>query len=179
MSIDGYKIRPAHPTDVPVLPSVERESLVLFAGLEEELGFGPQRPVEVNSVETLEAAREAGLLWVATDDRDAPVGFALVLEIDGSAHLDELDVLPTHGRHGVGSALLEAVCSGARASGYPAVTLSTFRDVPWNAPFYARRGFRVLDASELSPGLARIVEIERGIGLRTDLRVIMKRDIYG
>ena len=179
MSIDGYKIRPAHPMDVPVLPSVEREALVLFAGLEEDLGFGPQRPVEVDSVETFEAAQEAGLLWVATDDRDAPVGFALVLEIDGSAHLDELDVLPTHGRQGVGSALLEAVCSWARASGFHAVTLSTFRDVPWNAPFYARRGFRALDANELSPGLARIVEIERGMGLRTDLRVIMKRDMYG
>ena len=162
-----------------MLPSVEREALVLFAGLAEELGFGPQRPVEVNSVETFETAREAGLLWVATDDRDAPVGFALVFEIDGSAHLDELDVLPAHGRQGVGSDLLEAVCSWSRINGCPAVTLSTFRDVPWNAPFYARRGFRALEASELSPGLARIVEIEREMGLRTDLRVIMRRDIYG
>jgi hypothetical protein len=34
------------------------------------------------------------------------------------------------------------------------VTLTTFRDVPWNAPFYRRLGFEVVD--ELPSGLAAI-----------------------
>ena len=38
----------------------------------------------------------------------------------------------------------------------PAVTLTTFRDVPWNAPYYERLGFRTLAADEITPGLAAI-----------------------
>ena len=72
---------------------------------------------------------------------------------------------------------MEAVCVWAREHAYPAVTLSTFQCVPWNEPFYARHGFCEVDRSELTPGLARIPEIERGIGLRVDLRVIMRRRI--
>lgn len=41
-------------------------------------------------------------------------------------------------RQGLGTALLEAVCSWAKARGFPAVTLSTFRDVPSDGPFYRR-----------------------------------------
>jgi hypothetical protein len=56
------------------------------------------------------------------------------------------------------------------------VTLATFRDVPWNGPFYARRGFVAVPMHELSPGLRDLVDLERSRGLRTDLRVIMRRD---
>ena len=101
------------------------------------------------------------------------VGFALVLEIGGFAHLEELDVLPPHGRKGLGSALLDAVCTWAGQGGYPAVTLSTFRDVPWNAPFYQRRGFRVVVPSELSDDHVQLVVSEQRRGLRPDLRVMM------
>jgi hypothetical protein len=42
--------------------------------------------------------------------------------------------------------------NGLPEAGYPAVTLRTFRDVPWNGPFYLRRGFAVVDSAALSPG---------------------------
>ena len=169
----GYSIRPARVADVPALPNVELEAATLFAAYEVETGLDAETLARTNSVEDFRAAQEAGRLWVAVDSSDAPVGFALLTEIDGYLHLDELDVQPAHGRQGLGSALLAAVCSWAEANDYPGVTLSTFRDVPWNAPFYARRGFRVLPAGELTPGLARLVDSERGRGLRTDLRVVM------
>ena len=108
-----------------------------------------------------------------------PIGFALVLDIGGYAHLAELDVLPSHGRQGVGSALLDAVCTWARSAGYPAVTLRTFRDVPWNAPFYARRGFRVVDSAQLSPEHVGLEVSERRRGLRTNIRVTMRLDTAG
>jgi len=123
----------------------------------------------------LRPAQEAGRLWVAVDKSDGPVGFAFVRELDGVAHLEELDVLPEHGGRGLGSALLDAVNAWAIGR-YAAITLATFRDVPWNAPFYARRGFREIPADELSPGLRDLVTIERSRGLRTDLRVMMRRD---
>jgi GNAT superfamily N-acetyltransferase len=133
--------------------------------------------MEVNSLDTFSRAQESGRLWVAVDSLNQPVAFALMLEIDGAAHLEELDVLPAHGRKGLGGALVDVVCAWARDAGYPAVTLSTFRDVPWNGPFYAHHGFRAIDAASLSAGLARLVEKEAKRGLRTDQRAIMRRDL--
>src|SRR6185503_4422447 len=53
----------------------------------------------------------------------------------------EIDVSPSHGRRGIGAALLEHACAWAAESGYPSVVLGTLSDVPWNAPFYARTGW--------------------------------------
>ena len=130
-------------------------------------------PAEVNSLETFAAAHATGRLWVAVDAEDRPVGFALVTEVDGVGHLEEMDVLPAHGRKGLGDALL--VCDWAKSNGYLALTISTFRDV-WNAPFYAERGFRILSTLDLTPGLANLVESEKRHGLRTNLRIVMRRE---
>jgi 4-diphosphocytidyl-2-C-methyl-D-erythritol kinase len=172
----GYTILKAQSSDVPKLPDIEREAASLFSSRATELGFNPDAPVHVHSLETLNAAQTSDRLWVALDSLSQPVGFALVLEIDGFAHLEEMDVLPAHGRKGVGATLLEAVCTWASEKGYPAVTLSTFRDIPWNGPFYARHGFHAVHPGALSNGLAAIVETERRCGLRTELRAIMRRD---
>jgi GNAT superfamily N-acetyltransferase len=93
---------------------------------------------------------------------DPPIGFASVGLIDRVAHLWQLAVDPDEGRRGYGTALVRAVCAWARANGDGAVTLTTFRDVAWNGPFYARLGFRTL--AELTPGLAAIRDHERSIG---------------
>jgi len=91
-----------------------------------------------------------------------PVGFASVELVDGAAHIWQLSVLPSAGRQGRGTALVTAVCDWAAAAGYDAVTLTTFRDVPWNAPFYARLGFRPV--TDLAPELAEARAHERAIG---------------
>lgn len=172
-----YRIRAATASDVPRLAGVERAAVALYEPLVEELEIGSLG--RVTPPGELEAALADGHLWVVADGSDAPVGFALVREIDDVVHLEEIDVHPEHGRRGLGAAMLEAVCAWAHDAGYPAVTLSTFREVPWNGPFYARHGFRVLEAHELSPGLAAVVEDERARGLRTDLRAIMRRETGG
>ncbi len=169
------RVRLAIESDVALLPAIEVAAFAIYAPYAVALGFSPDEPPEPTAVEALRAAQESGRLWVAVDANDGPVGFAFVRELDGAAHLEELDVLPEHGGRGLGSALLEAVRTWASGR-YPAVTLATFRDVPWNAPFYARRGFREIPAHELSPGLRDLVTIERRRGLRTDLRVMMRRD---
>jgi N-acetylglutamate synthase-like GNAT family acetyltransferase len=84
-------------------------------------------------------------------------------------------VVPESGGSGIGSALLATVCAHARAAGLRAVTLTTFRDVPWNAPFCARRGFRVLPEDEWTPGLAALVAREEELGLPRGMRVVMCR----
>ena len=67
--------------------------------------------------------------------------------IGGGAHLEQLSVHPDHGGRGIGRALLRAGCDWAGAHGYPELTLATYRDVPWNGPFYASEGF-----VEVGPG---------------------------
>jgi predicted N-acetyltransferase YhbS len=85
--------------------------------------------------------------------------------------------LPAYGRRGLGARLLEGVCDWAEAHGYPAVTLSTFRDVPWNGPFYRKHGFRDLQPAEWTPGMQAIREKEAQHGLRVEARVFMRRDL--
>jgi GNAT superfamily N-acetyltransferase len=100
-------------------------------------------------------------------------------KIENYAHLDELDVLPSHEGKGIGTTLLATVCSWAKDMGYPAVTLRTFRDVPWNAPFYQRRGFRIVESEALSLAHVGLEASERQRGLRTDLRVTMVYETAG
>lgn len=114
---------------------------------------------------------------MAAGPDEQPVGFALVSVVDGLAHLEELDVHPEHGRRGLGTALVETVREWARNAGFKAITLSTFRDVPWNAPFYAQLGFRVLTEDELTEGLLQLREAEAGRGLPIRARVMMRREL--
>jgi GNAT superfamily N-acetyltransferase len=172
MSDPPYEVILAAPEDVGLLPEIERVAGLQFKAYH-DLGIPDEMFDAPNPVETFAAAQQAGRLWVARAASGELVGFALVTEIEGYAHLDELDVLPAYGRRGVGSALLAAVCAWSRDAGYAGVTLRTFRDVPWNAPFYQKRGFRVVDSQALSTGHAALERSERQRGLRTDIRVTM------
>ena len=93
---------------------------------------------------------------------DPAVGFACVEVVDGDAHLWQLAVHPNAGRQGRGTALVRSVCEWAGSQGLPGVTLTTFRDVAWNGPFYARLGFEVMDV--LPPGMKAIRQHEKDIG---------------
>lgn len=131
---------------------------------------------DVTGLDELEHALGAGLLWVARDAAGAPVGFALVELLD-EPHLEEIDVDPAHGRRGLGRALLAVVLAWARGAGHAGITLTTFRDVAWNAPFYARLGFRALGPGEIRPGLAATMREETARGLDPARRVAMRLDL--
>ena len=158
----------ARPHDVPLLPAIELAAARLFEGLVPE-----SLMKETSDVEELAAAQTAGRLWVALVD-DAPVGFAhVVLRDDGVPHLEEIDVHPAHGRRGLGAGLVRAVCAWAEAAGHRELTLTTFSDVAWNAPFYARLGFVVVDRDDWPPAIATIVTGEAARGLDPATRVVM------
>ena len=156
------------PDEIPGLPEIERRACVLFLTVPATAGL----PDYLTPVEDFEAAGRAGLLWVARGEDGRPVGFALAEDLVDSIHLQELDVLPEFGRRGIGAALVARVLEEAGTRGKP-VTLSTFRDVPWNAPWYARLGFRALEPEELSPALRVRMDEETARGLPEALRVAM------
>lgn len=169
----GYRIEPARASDLAGLPEIERAALALFAP--GQLPEGAR--ADTTSLCELRTALEAGLLWVARAPGDGVVGFALVELLAGTPHLEEIDVHPAHGRRGVGRALVDAVLRWARSAGHASLTLTTFRDVPWNAPFYARIGFRSLERSELTPELDAIVREEAARGFDPGRRVVMRCDL--
>ncbi|NJK52210.1 MAG: GNAT family N-acetyltransferase [Leptolyngbyaceae cyanobacterium SU_3_3] len=98
-------------------------------------------------------------------------------EVDETLYLQQIDVAPEYGRRGIGSRLVSAVCAGAQLQGYRAVLLSTFRDIPWNAPFYAKLGFRPLSESELTPGFQQLRLREAEVELPIANGLIMQREV--
>ena len=172
-------IRLAKSADVSVLPLVERRAALQFNDWLAETGLTPAILEDVSTLEELEDARQRGQLWVASQSNAELIGFAQVIVLDHVAHLDELDVVPEHSRMGVGSRLLDTVCAWARGAGFPKITLSTFRNVPWNRPFYERRGFSTIDVRHLGPEHLALVAAERARGLLTDRRVMMERRLAG
>ena len=164
-------IRSARPEDLPVLQEIERAAGAPF----HDLGMSGVADDEPPSLAALSVFQRHGRAWVATDEADRPVAYLLADVVDGNAHVEQVSVHPHHARQGLGRALLDAVTAWAGRSGLPATTLTTFTDVPWNAPYYQRLGFRVLAESELTDGLRRIRGNEAARGLAAWPRVTMRR----
>jgi len=167
----GYAIRQARLEEVPLLPDIEERAGALFL-------TSPHPEVTTHSNGTPQMFRAhitQGVCFVVVDTDDSIVGFATCGVLDQALHLYELAVVSEHGGKGLGRALVEDVCREAAARGLGAVTLSTFTDVAWNAPFYARAGFHPLSEDALSPALHLVQKHEQDIGLTN--RCIMRRDI--
>ena len=167
-----YRVVPAQPSQLAALPAIERAAGRLFDG--QDLGLPPEAFDEVTPLEDFAEAQAEGLLLVALDGNEAPVGFALADERDDALHLEEVDVHPDHGRRGLGEKLVRALCALSVERGPGAVTLTTFRDVPWNRPFYERLGFAVQDPASLPAELREIVAEEAERGLDPARRVVMR-----
>lgn len=167
----SYSIALAQPEHLRELAEIERQAASLFRGW----NIPDSVIEEVTPLEEFQAAQTSGLLWVALSRQRHPVGFALVEREGSLLHLEELDVHPLQGRRGIGTALVEAVCAWARGCGYAQITLTTYRDIPWNRPFYARLGFEVLSVTELTAELRERVEAEAARGLDPPCRVVMRK----
>ncbi|ODU02268.1 MAG: hypothetical protein ABS81_18190 [Pseudonocardia sp. SCN 72-86] len=119
----------------------------------------------------------AGVMRVVDIDGRA-AGYLRAEVVDDCAHVEQVSVDPAHIGLRVGRALLDDNTERAHAAGLAAVTLTTYVDVPWNGPYYRRRGFRVISGDEITPGLAalRAEEARRGLDhwprccMRLDLR---------
>jgi len=170
--VSGWALRPGRATDAATLIGIERRACEMLRGHEAYPVFARST---LDPDDHAEAAAR-GRLWVAEADGQA-VGYALYTALDGAAHLAQMDVDPPYGRRGIGRALLEQVCTSAAGEGFGRITLVTLRDVPWNAPFYARAGFGPVAAGDRTPGLDAALEQERRLGFPMHLRVVMQRQL--
>lgn len=102
----------------------------------------------------------------------APVGFAHVEIVDGFAHLAQISVRPEAARQGLGSALVREAMREAWLLGYDRMSLTTYRDLPWNGPFYRALGFE--EESSPEPFEIRAREHQIALGLdRHGPRIVM------
>jgi GNAT superfamily N-acetyltransferase len=168
------RIRAARAPELRVLQAIERAAGQIFCdiGMPEIADYDPW-PLPV-----LAARHDDGRLWVVADQSGEPVAYLMADAVDGCLHVEQVTVHPGSARRGLGRRLLDHAASQAAAGGLFALTLTTFTHVPWNAPYYARCGFRTLDDAELTPGLRARRQQEAGLGLDRWPRVCMRRDLW-
>jgi GNAT superfamily N-acetyltransferase len=165
----SYQIRSPQIEELPLLSCIEQSAASLFL----DTSYAWLAGAESLPLEFVEQQFHAGWVWVAVDLDDTVVGYAIVREVDDTLYLQQIDVTPKHGRKGIGSALINAICEQAKQQGYSILSLSTFRDISWNAPFYSKLGFIAVDEAELTTGFQQIRLQELAAGLPIADRVIM------
>jgi GNAT superfamily N-acetyltransferase/bifunctional DNA-binding transcriptional regulator/antitoxin component of YhaV-PrlF toxin-antitoxin module len=152
-----YRLRAGSIADLAAIPAIERDAAQLYRAV----GYDFCADGPVRHAHEITAALDRGTVEIAETEAGMPVGFALALPIDGGAHLLELAVARPHQGRGLGRRLIAAVAAWATAQGHGELTLTTFRDVPWNAPAYARMGFVLFTPGPDRPAL-RAIQAEEG-----------------
>jgi len=150
------EIRFAEAEDFDRLEEIETAADVMFITLFSAEDWPP-------TTRAAERAAYQGFTLLMRREDTGIVGFVQVLEVDGIAHLEQLSVLPEHGRQGYGRMLVTAAKSEALNRGHRELTLRTYRDVPWNAPFYASCGFT--PSAPTSQFQLQLVEVESRLQL--------------
>ncbi len=168
-----YTIRPAQRSDLPDLPLIETAAAQRFVHSDEAWIADDEGMSFADFEHHFVHNRIWVALWQADGGHESVVGFAVARRLAESIYLHEIDVHPDHGRRGLGRRLIEVVITWARQERVPAVTLSTFRDVPWNAPYYAKLGFQALADEALAPDLRAIRTHEAEAGLDISRRLCM------
>jgi len=168
-AVSAVTIRPAGVGDLPVLSAIEESGAETFECYGRPLADGsPPAPPE-----QWDRALQAGLLWVADDAAEGPIGFLAGEVTEDGLYVAEVDVLMDRQRQGHGRRLMETAIEHATTTGLASVTLTTFRDIPWNAPFYATLGFE--EVGSPSRHLARTLaeEAARGLEGRCAMRLAL------
>lgn len=164
-------IRSATASDLPILQEIEIAAGAPFR----DVGMGPIADDPPPTIEELDEFLASGRVFIVADDANHPVAYALVALVDGYAHIEQISVHPDHAHQRLGARLLDHISAWASSHQLPALTLTTFLEVPWNAPYYRRLGFRPIADAEMTPGLAAIRNAE--VRLETWPRVTMTRPV--
>lgn len=158
--------------DTQEFPAVERSAGELFRSIPSLAWIADDTvmsPAEHNR------CLKNGLVLAARDERGSSVGF-LTAEMFGSCiHIWVIAVMHSAQGRGIGKRLIESAVSLGAAREMSAVTLTTFRNVPWNRPFYERVGFRVIEPLELDRRLRAVLQAEAEHGIPVDERCAMIR----
>jgi ribosomal protein S18 acetylase RimI-like enzyme len=164
-------IRPARVDDISVIIAIEIASGDLFRAI----GMDSVADDPPSTRDELHEYIDEQLAVVATDESDFPIGYILFDVWPEFLFISQVTVDPRHARNGIGARLLDEGDRIAAERGRPGLALTTFRDVPWNAPYYQRLGFRIVDESDWSSTMVARMGAEAWRGLDVASRVVMLR----
>jgi GNAT superfamily N-acetyltransferase len=168
-----WMLRPATSADIGAMQALEVDAGRRFR----DIGMDEIADDDPPAIDLLEAHIANGSAWVVTDTDGQALGYAVASMVDDEGHLDQVSVAEHAGRRGVGTALTDEVCAWSRNRGAMAVTLTTFRDVAFNGPYYASLGFVVADEIDCGPELRAIRQNEHDLGLDIAPRIAMRRPL--
>ena len=139
--LEKVRLRSARLEDISEIQRIDISAGALFdsTGLIDE-GDQGQSPIPETA---LRAGISNDLLTLACTDEQI-IGFVLCRKTSPDLYLEQVSVRPEFGRRGVGARLVQRAIEQADALRLRGVVLSTFRDVPWNGPFYAALGFSII-----------------------------------
>ena len=169
MSGQDWSLRLARPADAELMPAIERAAAERFAEDPELAGLVHNDPWEPPALARLIRKGHCLVSHVGEE----MVGFLVCEPFRRELHICEMDVLPDHQGCGIGAGLVRACLIDARNAGFSAVTLTTFSDLAWNGPFYARLGFEEVTALDAQPRLAGELANEVDDGLPATRRCAM------
>ena len=169
----ALSVRRAGTDDIPQLLGMQVAAATRFARL--GLISTPDGMPEAIPVDAFQQAALRNLLFIAEYNHSG-VGFALCSIERPDLYLDQVSVTPAAERKGAGTTLLDAVSAEASRRGLWGVSLSTFRDVPWNAPFFAKRGFQEIPRAGLALWQLDIERAQAGI-MDVGARCFMRRPV--
>lgn len=165
-------IRPATADDIEVMRAIEVDAGERFRSIGLDVIADDEPPTD----QELHRHLADDTAWVA-ESAGRVVGYATASVVDGDGHLDQVSILGSAAGRGIGRALVDRVVTWTHEAGRPALTLTTFRDVAWNGPYYERLGFRQLAEDELGPELAALRRSEVAAGIEVLPRVAMARPV--
>lgn len=164
-------IRPGLKSEIDAIRDLERASSRRFLGVMDALADDEPTPAEMLAQRIDSDGLLAGLL------DGALAAFVIFRPLEDSLYIEQIDVAPAFEGRRIGAALIDAVADRAAAAGLARLTLSTFRDVPWNAPYYRRLGFADIADETLSPAMQAVRREHVARGLDERARLFMQRSV--
>lgn len=167
----SYGVRLARPDELDALPAIEQAADLRF---EDTPYAALVAAYPTTEVEEFADSQDRWGLWVAVDSADRPVGFAHCRAVGRETlYLAQLSVHPEHAGHRLGARMIERSARFHGPRGITRLTLTTFRDLPWNAPYYARLGFREVPDLTAEVFLQRQIQAQVQAGFAAESRVAM------
>jgi len=156
----NFTLRQAHPEDLPALINIDDQASQLFLDAGLSFDFDENHPFVLAESTRWSLAIQQGLAQLAVNAQGIVIGFATYRHVDQKPYLDQLSVHPQAMRAGVGSQLMGHVI--AWSADQP-LWLTTYSHLPWNGPYYERKGFTAIDDGQCGPELLSILEAQRAV----------------
>ncbi|MHC8394935.1 GNAT family N-acetyltransferase [Pseudomonas sp. LB3P93] len=167
----NFIVRRAQFSDATALPAIERSAAGLFR-CDPSLAW--LADAAVPGAKHHQQMIETDDVWVAQSADGVLAGFISAVEVDNELHIQELSVSQHFQGRGAGRKLLLAAIECARDRELHGLTLTTFRELPWNEAFYQRMGFETLSPAEISPRVTTVLKDEIVHGLPGERRCAMR-----